>query len=436
MAEAVTQQGSQGSQGSPELEPVKQMEEMILFLKPALSYGDSTSVAKWAHTPSQADEDVLEHLVDLIGLGVTEMTEMVCGMELLSFVEQMAACGMEECAFEKDNEPAKSIPTFCKILAEGSAVEDFWAFNLRSTPGLREGTGNFKAAEEIPLTSAFKDWLLITMGSGSSAQAYQLTAEEAAGAHNSEKLQEEVAQLKEEAPVRSLRQAEAAAARRIEELERRLREAAAQNFQEPESRPPQEEKSVEQLSSLGGTISPAELMTKADIEEPHLYFTLQDKPAILEKTADIPYHGHIKGEEGLDCYVSFPGKYAAGWDALIKEHHGQSVACVFLCTPADGLGKHHKGPDGDCYCHTIYGQRDFRTFGYLKELPSHYSQAAVEIEVEKAKATNTVVVRADSTKEAKQIAEVEAETAWEKSGRVASWGCQCSTSGRSRWRKP
>ena len=72
--------------------------------------------------------------------------------------------------------------------------------------------------------------------------------------------------------------------------------------------------------------------------------------------------------------------------------------CVFLCTPADGLGKHHKDPDGLCYCRTIYGQRDFRTFGYLKELPASCSQADEEIEVEKAKATDTVVVRADATK--------------------------------------
>ncbi|CAL1139633.1 unnamed protein product [Cladocopium goreaui] len=156
--------------------------------------------------------------------------------------------------------------------------------------------------------------LLITMGSGSSAQAYQLTAEEAAavdttlaqvpslrrrvedlevrslrqpeaaaqsvqetesrfpqagapgapGVHDSEKLHEEVAQLKEE--VRSLRQAEAAAAQRIAELESRLREAEAQNVQEPESRPPQE-KSVEQPSSVGGTPSPVELMTKASQED-------------------------------------------------------------------------------------------------------------------------------------------------------------------------
>ena len=64
---------------------------------------------------------------------------------------------------------------------------------------------------------------------------------------------------------------------------------------------------------------------KVDVLEPHLYFTLQDSPAILERTADIAYHGHIKEEEGLDCYVSFPGKYAAGWDALIEGHHGQDT---------------------------------------------------------------------------------------------------------------
>ena len=165
---------------------------------------------------------------------------------------------------------------------------------------------------------------------------------------------------------------------------------------------------------------------QAEIGEPHLYFTLQDKPAILERTADIAYHGHIKKEEGLDCYVSFPGKYAAGWDALIKEHHGQSVACVFLCTPADGLGKHYykEGFGGQCYCPTIYGQRDFRTFGYLKELPASCSDAEEKIEVKNAKATKTIVIRADATEEAKQEAEEKAQQAWKDSGRVASWGCE------------
>ena len=68
--------------------------------------------------------------------------------------------------------------------------------------------------------------------------------------------------------------------------------------------------------------------------------------------------------EAPACYVSFPGKYAAGWDALIKEQHDLSVACVFLCTPEDGLGQHSSSPDGRCYCHQIYGEREYKTFGY------------------------------------------------------------------------
>ena len=122
--------------------------------------------------------------------------------------------------------------------------------------------------------------------------------------------------------------------------------------------------------------------------------------------------------------MSFPGKYAAGWDALIKERHGQSVACVFLCTPADGLGKHKEEFGGQCYCPTIYGQRDFKTFGYLKELPASCSEAEEKIEVEKAKATKTVVVRSDASDKDKQEAEEKARQAWEDSGRVASWGCE------------
>ncbi|CAL1139629.1 unnamed protein product [Cladocopium goreaui] len=100
----------------------------------------------------------------------------------------------------------------------------------------------------------------------------------------------------------------------------------------------------------------------AEIGQPHLYFTLRDKPAILERTADIAYPGHIKEEEG--------------------------------------------------------------TFGYLKELPASCSDAEEKIEVKNAKATKTIVIRADATEEAKQEAEEKAQQAWEDSGRVASWGCE------------
>ncbi|CAJ1423476.1 unnamed protein product, partial [Effrenium voratum] len=155
----------------------------------------------------------------------------------------------------------------------------------------------------------------------------------------------------------------------------------------------------------------------------HLCITLQDKPAILGNTGDITYHGHIE-EEAKDCFVSFPGKYAAGWDALVKEKHNCSVACVFLCTVHDGLGKHHrKEPGGPCLCPQIYGERDFKTFGYLKVLPGRCSPDEEERERAKAKATGVVVVRADASEDARKEAEADAYKAWEESGKIAAWGC-------------
>eukprot|EP00435_Cladocopium_sp_Y103_P051084 s1934_g15.t1 len=156
----------------------------------------------------------------------------------------------------------------------------------------------------------------------------------------------------------------------------------------------------------------------------HLYFTVRNKPAILENTGDVTYGGHIR--EGTDeCYVSFPGKYASGWDALTKERHNYSVACVFLCTPEDGLGQHHREEAfGPCLCHTIYGERSYKEFGYLKVVPGTLTDDEVTLEEEKAKCTKAVVIRADASKEAKDHAEKKAKEAWENNGKVASWGCQ------------
>ena len=137
----------------------------------------------------------------------------------------------------------------------------------------------------------------------------------------------------------------------------------------------------------------------------------------------MSYAGHIR-EEAEECYVSFPGKYASGWDALTKERHNYSVACVFLCTPTDGLGQHHHEASGPCLCHTIYGERSYKQFGYLKVLPGTLTDEEVTLEREKAKHTKTVLIRADASKEAKEHAEEEAKEAWEKNGKVASWGCQ------------
>ena len=90
-----------------------------------------------------------------------------------------------------------------------------------------------------------------------------------------------------------------------------------------------------------------------------LHLTLRERSAVLDNTADISYHGSIK-TGARRCYASFPGKYTTGWDALIQQLAGDSVGCVFLCTPKDGLGKHEEDPEGsgECYCARIYGQRE------------------------------------------------------------------------------
>ena len=152
--------------------------------------------------------------------------------------------------------------------------------------------------------------------------------------------------------------------------------------------------------------------------------TLLDRPALLA-TKEIPYAGHIvAGAE--DCIVSFPGKYAAGWDALIREHGGNSVACVFLTTPESGLGKHARDPDAPekpCYCHRIYGERGHKAFGYSFQLGPPYSEERVAKARANAEAMHGVVLRADASPEERAELEAEAERRYHASGRVAAWGC-------------
>ena len=162
---------------------------------------------------------------------------------------------------------------------------------------------------------------------------------------------------------------------------------------------------------------------------PGLYLTLKNRPAILEDTSDVSYHGRIR-PNATECVVSFPGRFASGWDALIEECYEQSVACVFLCRPEDGLGQHSTNPEAPpgasvtCYCPTIYGERNFKEFGYLYWLPKGCSSDKEKRAREKAKYTNTVVVGANADEKEKLEAERQAEEAWEKSGRTASWGCR------------
>ena len=147
----------------------------------------------------------------------------------------------------------------------------------------------------------------------------------------------------------------------------------------------------------------------------------------MEETEDKTFRGDIK-DGAKHCFVSFPGKFASAWDALIHEEavHSESIACVFLCTPEDGLGKHEPDPlrPEICYCKTIYGERTAKEFGYFKILPRGFTPDQEEKARKKAAFTNTVVVREDASTEEKEAAVEEAEQAWERNGRIAAWGCR------------
>ena len=70
-----------------------------------------------------------------------------------------------------------------------------------------------------------------------------------------------------------------------------------------------------------------------------LHFVMKERAhANTQDTSDIKYEGKIRSGAST-CWISFPGKFAAGWDALVAELHGDSVACVFLSTPESGLGQ-------------------------------------------------------------------------------------------------
>eukprot|EP00435_Cladocopium_sp_Y103_P048813 s131_g14.t1 len=158
-----------------------------------------------------------------------------------------------------------------------------------------------------------------------------------------------------------------------------------------------------------------------------LFFTLKERPAVIEETDDTTFHGKIK-EGAKHCVASFPGKFVSAWDALIHEEavHDESIACVFLCTPEDGLGIHEPDPlrSGFCYCKTIYGERNYNDLGYFKVLRRGLTPDQEEKAKKKAALTNTVVVREDASQEEKDAAMEKATQAWEDSGRIAAWGCK------------
>ena len=159
-----------------------------------------------------------------------------------------------------------------------------------------------------------------------------------------------------------------------------------------------------------------------------LQFRLADMPVVVEDTDNIAFPGRIE-DEAKACIVSFPGKYASGWDALIDEKasHNLSVACVFACTPESGLGQHSQDPEEDegvCYCRRIYGDRDHRRLGYLRLLRFGTDKEVEADEKRKSKCTKAVVIREDASREELQKADEEAREACKNNGNRASWGCQ------------
>ncbi|CAE7280700.1 unnamed protein product, partial [Symbiodinium pilosum] len=180
------------------------------------------------------------------------------------------------------------------------------------------------------------------------------------------------------------------------------------------------------MTSLVGDPSEPDSPEEAALDVLHL--VPKGRAAVLG-AEEITYHGSIKPEAGV-CWVSFPGKFKSGWDALVAERHGDSVACVFLCKASDGLGQHEKDPeseDGCCYCPRIYGERDFKTFGYLHNIKKERAKCTekeIDMIYEKATAMNAAVIFVDDSPEVKRQKEKEAEQLYRDCGKTAAWGCR------------
>eukprot|EP00438_Fugacium_kawagutii_P029842 Skav200968 [mRNA] locus=scaffold448:607849:610224:- [translate_table: standard] len=133
------------------------------------------------------------------------------------------------------------------------------------------------------------------------------------------------------------------------------------------------------------------------------------------------YVGSIKPTAKV-CWVSFPGKFASGWEALIHYHGNDSVACVFLDDPEHGLGQHHF-PDPRnqerCLCTEIYGERGYKDFGYLITVKEPCADEQKKKLRQRARAMHAHIVFGDPTERDEEIS----QNLWEENKRRASWGC-------------
>ncbi|CAL1127885.1 unnamed protein product [Cladocopium goreaui] len=162
-----------------------------------------------------------------------------------------------------------------------------------------------------------------------------------------------------------------------------------------------------------------------------LHFLPKHMPAVASDANEITFAGIIK-PSAEQCWTSFPGKFKAGWDALVNvPAFGDSVACVFLCDSQSGLGEHKKDPKGDgkkCYCYRIYGERadaEYKKFGYIIYVQKKYSECS-DLErsklEQKANAMDAELVFEDDDSSTRDTKEKRAKEKFAQK-KTAAFGC-------------
>jgi hypothetical protein len=96
----------------------------------------------------------------------------------------------------------------------------------------------------------------------------------------------------------------------------------------------------------------------------------------------IMYKGKIHDAKGIYCIASFPGKYEGRWNQITElgsnEIAKRSIACVFLPQHTPRFGTHDvddERPDGQCFCHSIYGEEKAWGCGWWVEWKKNVMEA-------------------------------------------------------------
>eukprot|EP00435_Cladocopium_sp_Y103_P015219 s5223_g3.t1 len=186
--------------------------------------------------------------------------------------------------------------------------------------------------------------------------------------------------------------------------------------------------SAEGLSKVAGKTE-HQIGTEAPLDV--LHFLPKHMPAVASDANEITFEGNIM-PGAQQCWTSFPGKFKAGWDALVSvPAFGDSVACVFLCDSQSGLGEHKKDPKGDgkkCYCYRIYGERrdeEYKKFGYVIYVRKKYSECS-DLErsklEQKANTMDAELVFEDDDSSAREAKEKRARERFAQK-KTAAFGC-------------